>query len=412
MNGIEYTLSSADVFTAVRFNKSSLEFAAPPSKLDSVTYVDSTLQLSGAKGMDIFDMKGEGSVYGDSQRTIAMFQPQLPNAVAYLWRPDFGRYTPLSNVIFWNAVNPRSGNFYIGTTLSMSTKDSAGTNLGTVAVGIIKSSDGTGQIVISKQTSATNYAPNKKRFITTDAIGAYTGPFGSGQGIFVLNALLTFASDIVSNVTDYSGYSIIFTKYGYRQQVLSRNWAYNIANAETGYMITDPYIVASYAVAIAYTGIAVTPVTPTTGAISITSAHTFSELYDFIKARVDFEAKTNDVHIVDPLITTDDINYTLGSGWTISGVNNLTFGIDRLSGGKIIFSTVGIYAVKVGTIALEFSAATGTYDLRTSDITGTITLKNTGGGSITVQLPVGVTVINNGPLITVVQTATVNITVS
>jgi hypothetical protein len=53
---------------------------------------------------------------------------------------------------------------------------------------------------------------------------------------------------------------------------------------------------------------------------------------------------------------------------------------------------------------MRFTTA-GTYDLRGATISGTLTVTNTSGGNVTVQLQPSVTVVNSGPNITVDQTA-------
>jgi hypothetical protein len=399
-----------DVFIRVEFYKTTFNVrnaVATPAVLSGVTLQEGV--TLGSYGGDFFGYAWKGvSAAGAFNRPIALYQSSLPNSVHYQWRPDFGAYTSLSDVCDWYTSAPFNGIVYIGTTLALTTKTSAGADLGAVAVGVVKTTDGVGQIITGKNGSGSNFSPIKARFITTDANGDYAGPFGSDEGIFLANAKLTYTSRYVSAVTDYSGYLLILTKYGYSQQVLSRSWAYNVANAETAYLVADAYVSAAYATAIAYSGITMTAAAKT---LVLSGARTFQEFYDFIKARVDYEAKTNDVHVVDPLTTTDGINYTLASDWTLTPINYLTWS-KRIGSGKLIYTTVGTYSPMVGTIALEFTAATGTYDLRNADITGTVTLTNTGGGSITVQLPVGVTVVNTGPNITVDQSASVNIVIS
>jgi len=61
---------------------------------------------------------------------------------------------------------------------------------------------------------------------------------------------------------------------------------------------------------------------------------------------------------------------------------------------------------------LKFTAASGTYNLAGADITGTVTLVNTGGGLITVSLAPGVSYINTGPNITVEQVVGATLTIT
>jgi hypothetical protein len=71
----------------------------------------------------------------------------------------------------------------------------------------------------------------------------------------------------------------------------------------------------------------------------------------------------------------------------------------RLSG-QITISATGITNLNLGTASLTFSSV-GDFNLRGSDITGTVTLINTSGSPITVQLPPGTSYVNSGPSITV-----------
>jgi hypothetical protein len=72
--------------------------------------------------------------------------------------------------------------------------------------------------------------------------------------------------------------------------------------------------------------------------------------------------------------------------------------------GIVVRGTTGVYSPKLETATMRFTTA-GTYDLRGATINGTLTLTNTSGGNVTVQLQPGVTVVNSGPNITVDQIA-------
>jgi hypothetical protein len=79
--------------------------------------------------------------------------------------------------------------------------------------------------------------------------------------------------------------------------------------------------------------------------------------------------------------------------------------------GIVVRGTTGVYSPKLETATLRFTAA-GTYDLRGATISGTLTLTNTSGGAVTVQLQPGVTFVNSGPSITVDNAVSANFTVS
>jgi hypothetical protein len=77
----------------------------------------------------------------------------------------------------------------------------------------------------------------------------------------------------------------------------------------------------------------------------------------------------------------------------------------------VVRGTVGVYSPKLETATMRFTTA-GTYDMRGATISGTLTLTNTSGGNVTVQLQPSVTVVNSGPNITVDQTVSATLTVS
>jgi hypothetical protein len=60
---------------------------------------------------------------------------------------------------------------------------------------------------------------------------------------------------------------------------------------------------------------------------------------------------------------------------------------------------------------MRFTTA-GTYDMRNAVISGTLTLTNTSGSPVTVQLSPSVSVVNSGPNITVDQTVSATLTVN
>jgi hypothetical protein len=79
--------------------------------------------------------------------------------------------------------------------------------------------------------------------------------------------------------------------------------------------------------------------------------------------------------------------------------------------GIVVRGATGIYSPKLETATVRFTAA-GTYDLRGATISGTLTLANTSGGAVTVQLQPGVTFVNSGPSITVDNAASATLTLT
>jgi hypothetical protein len=78
--------------------------------------------------------------------------------------------------------------------------------------------------------------------------------------------------------------------------------------------------------------------------------------------------------------------------------------------GIVVRGTTGVYSPKLETATMRFTAA-GTYDLRGATISGTLTLTNTSGGAVTVQLQPGVTFVNSGPSITVDNAVSATLTI-
>jgi len=196
--------------------------------------------------------------------------------------------------------------------------------------------------------------------------------------------------------TDYSPYSMTMVKYGYVAQTVARNW--NSRSVETNGMAVNNFVVASKATAAAYTGVSITGSAKT---IVLSVARTLQELYDYSQAWRDTSGGAN-LQYTEPLITPDGINFTLSTGWSLTPESYLDYESKRVAGGTIIYPTAGVYAPTLGTCTISFGAVSGSYTLSSADISGTVTLVNTGGGSLTVYLPVGTSYVNTGPNITVV----------
>lgn len=309
---------------------------------------------AGFNGGDLFDAVQTGT-YDDTSvlRTPSfLYLFDAPKGVAYWWRTKINTTSySLTNFFTWlstGSVVP-TGHIWLGTTVDLTTYNSAGSALGTVAFGVVKQSDGTGQIVTAKGNSGANYAPTKKRFITTDGSGLYTGPFGSNEGVFVLchkiyqTATLAYPPVYTtSNKTDYGPYYIYYMKYGYKYVKQSRAYTYDIGATEVLYLETNPYIAeATQATALAYSGLATDGGTKT---ITVTGTRTIQELYDYTQAWVMNEMTANDTAYDEPLTTSDGVTFTLGSGWSIvvstSGV--LTGLADRISG-TVTVQSGGVY---------------------------------------------------------------------
>jgi hypothetical protein len=79
--------------------------------------------------------------------------------------------------------------------------------------------------------------------------------------------------------------------------------------------------------------------------------------------------------------------------------------------GIVVRGTTGAYSPRLESATVRFTTA-GTYDLRNATISGTLTVTNTSGGNVTVQVQPGVTVVNSGPNITVDNAVSSTFTIS
>ena len=311
--------------------------------------------------------------------------------VIYLWN-----HTPSKawiNSLNWYTNN--NGRVYRGNLIGLDVSNSGGAKVQGAVVGVIDK-DGNAGILTGKEAkvsgSATNAFPINSYTITTDSNWTYTGIIGSGEGIPVLYALYTRNSQFVSTETPYFNYTFKVRKYGYKY--LSRPASWSARSKEAIVLDTNSYVVANESTAGAYTGITINGTAKT---ISISGARTIQELYDYSQW---WTAQSTNITYDEPITTSNGIEFTLATGWTITPNELLDCSGKKLSGGTIILSTTGTINPCVGTTTLSFSTV-GTYDLSGGEYSWTVTLVNTSGGSVEVVLPVGVTYVNSWPNITV-----------
>lgn len=404
LNYIAFSMNAGDVWKDVDLVKSASSVVSAPLFMGGMKAFEGNLAFgAGAGTVDVWDMSLSGDASANNYpRAVAMYSTQTYDRI-YLYR--LNQTLAVSGIVAWEGIM-KNGTLELTNTIDITTHDTSDAAVASVKVGVIKSSDYTGQIITAKDTLANNYAPIKSRFITTNGSGLYTGPFGTSEGIALHCYSLVYSSELVSTVTTHGPYTLIFTKYGYIQQVQSRNYGYKNANSETSFLVVDPYSVAAYATAIAYTGMAMNVTSPVAGQAVLTGAQTFQHLYDFVKARIDYEAGTNDTYVQDWLSSTDGINFTIASGWSIKPQNYLDYTGFSLNG-NLEYDTAGTFSPILGTATLTFSAASGSFDFSGATMTGVQTLINTGGGSIDVYLPAGTGYVNTGPNITLHVSAAV-----
>jgi hypothetical protein len=117
---------------------------------------------------------------------------------------------------------------------------------------------------------------------------------------------------------------------------------------------------------------------------------------------------TNTVTVKSTILAVGTKFNTLKTTGTISFTN----GADATCTlqGVVVRGTTGVYSPKLESATMRFTAA-GTYDLRGATISGTLTLTNTSGGAVTVQLQPSVTFVNTGPNITVDNSVSATLTI-
>jgi hypothetical protein len=242
----------------------------------------------------------------------------------------------------------------------------------------VRLTDSTGAEVLNTTTNASGA-------ISTQTLnrGFYTGTGGN-------------------TITARTPHDMRIRRYGFIPFQLAINAT--VKQAFNDFRAADAYVVASEATAGAYTGVALDGVAKT---ITLSGARTVQELYDYVQW---WQVQSGNVQHDVSLTTADGANYLVATGWALIGVANLTFGTPRISG-ALRFTTAGAYTPNLGTATLTFTTA-GTYDFRSASITGTVTLVNTSGGAVTVQLQPGVAFTNSGPNITVDNAVSATFTVS
>jgi hypothetical protein len=117
---------------------------------------------------------------------------------------------------------------------------------------------------------------------------------------------------------------------------------------------------------------------------------------------------TNTVTIKSSILAVGTKFTTLKTTGTISFANGADASCTLQ--GVVVRGATGAYSPKLESATVRFTTA-GTYDLRGAAISGTLTVANTSGGAVTVQVQPGVTVVNSGPSITVDNAVSATFTV-
>lgn len=154
----------------------------------------------------------------------------------------------------------------------------------------------------------------------------------------------------------------------------------------------NPVVQAAEAIADAYTGVTINPVTPkiTVGA---GTANTWRKLYDHYQSWA-----CNNIASDVLLTSVDGVNFTLPLTCKLEWLGMPADG--TLSGGWLQLAVPGVHSYSLSGSKIDFMAA-GTYNMSGTQFSGTVELVNSSGGAVVVQAPVGVSYTNTGPNITV-----------
>lgn len=249
------------------------------------------------------------------------------------------------------------------------------------------------------------------------AVVACIDDSGNDRTYNTSKALGGLTSDSSGNVEAYFVYKIGSTTYTINEYILAYGYSpYSVPLASTGApigssgaydiarLVTDSQVTLSRSAALAISGVTVSHSTSTVDL----SDETFSVASDNLKAR---QANTSDIesgikgylsYIADGLyITRSDTLYTGKSGWKY--LNSVAGGTWKT--GVLDLDAAGSYTRIFDACTINFSA-TGSFDLSDSTFLGAVVLTNSSGGSVTVEVPLGVTYTNTGPNITVIEPQT------
>jgi len=412
-----FTRTSMSLFSIDKLTNTTLQTAGGGMAYRENLAVDKNNKLLGAyvsprayenpgfNGGDLFDIEFSGSFVpgGVIETPIFLFNFNLSKGVAYFWNANFGNNFDFSTASKWYS-NIGNGNIYEGITVSIKVLDSLSVPISGASL-ILKDVAGNKGWTTGKNSSGSSYSPITAYAIQTDSNGTYIGPFGSNEGAFVVRSLWKRQSTLSSYETAYHPFTFSVRRYAYQFVDFVKDWdqrSIETITLQDNIYITEP----DENIALAYTGIVVDFGAPKT--VTINEAHTINNVYDYLQALVSSASYPNTPEI---LKTSDGTNYIIDSVYSFVPNNLINFGSSFLSG-TLEYPTTGTYSPSLGTSTIDFSAASGIYDFNGGTFSGTLTLSNTGGGSITVKLPVGTSYVNNGPNITVDSAAVVSINVT
>lgn len=353
-------------------------------------HIDMVVTQGAPQFAQIYGMKFRGDL-DPTYRAFAMFDTTINHAY-YHWDYDWGTTTILQGTNFYTNA---PCNVYFGYQVGFSVKDSVGAVLASANVRL---TDTNGDGAFVEPAGTAPYAPVRTAVYATDTNGLIASKK-------VLHYKLV-ASGVGNNGTQttYTPMKLRARKYGYLYS--ERNGQSWSAPVTVNLVLSaNPNVVATEAVALAYTGIAMDGVNKT---ITVSGTRSLQELYDYTQA---WGATNTNMGYDEAITTNNKIDFILKSDWTLIVSGSLT-GTGTVSGGKIkIASTINITQATIKDTTLDFTAV-GTFDFRLSKLASTITVTNSSGSPITVKISTAVTTVNGGPNITLEKSDAIVINLS
>jgi hypothetical protein len=223
----------------------------------------------------------------------------------------------------------------------------------------------------------------------TEVVNTITDAYGN---IPTQSIIVQKRTGYAGSLVNHAPHTYGFRKYGYFSDGATKTLT---SKTDDGVKLrVSPYVVASEATAAAMTGITVT-----SSATSLSSSHSLQDIYD----RGQYLSQQS--FITEPWTTSDGITFVQSTGRVFTPGSYIDWGTSRLVGGTVTFGTPGPFSPRIGTITVRFTAA-GTYAMTDADFGGIVTFTNTSGGAVTVELPAGISYVNTGPSVTIVEPQT------
>lgn len=194
-----------------------------------------------------------------------------------------------------------------------------------------------------------------------------------------------------------------FELYGYVPCILSIDVTNGGVDNAIAVMVPDSTIVDTYANVSAYTSLA------TTQQVRDWAAY-YNQTLEGIRSPVDASLASDILFLTNIDLEEPGAALSFNAGKLSTGsptltgdlyINGTVMGevIGDIYHGTVVRSVTGIWNPSIHDVTIRLTAV-GTYDLRTANITGKLTLVNASGGNVIVQPPPTTIVVNTGPNIT------------